>query len=356
MKTYRNLYPQVWNFENLLLAYRKARKGKRGKIYVAAFERQQEEELFALQEQLRRKTYAPGAYNSFYVHEPKKRLISAAPFRDRVAHHALCQVIEPIWESRFIDDSYANRIGKGTHRALNRATWFARRYRYFLQCDVRQFFPSIDHAILRAEIARLIADQDVLWLCDSILQSGVGVLSEEYEMAWFEGDDLFSVNRPRGLPIGNLTSQFFANLYLNSFDHFVKRELKCAAYVRYVDDFLLFADEPRVLLNWLTAIRGKMASLRLTLHEESARINAVSDGMPFLGFRLYPQHRRIKRRKVVHYRRKLRYLTAQAAQSFAKQERLKASMLGWINHVRHGDSWGLRRSVLKIRVPARVSA
>jgi hypothetical protein len=225
-----------------------------------------------------------------------------------------------------------------------------------LQCDVRQFFPSIDHAILRAEIARLIADQDVLWLCDSILQSGVGVLSEEYEMAWFEGDDLFSVNRPRGLPIGNLTSQFFANLYLNSFDHFVKRELKCAAYVRYVDDFLLFADEPRVLLNWLTAIRGKMASLRLTLHEESARINAVSDGMPFLGFRLYPQHRRIKRRKVVHYRRKLRYLTAQAAQSFAKQERLKASMLGWINHVRHGDSWGLRRSVLKIRVPARVSA
>jgi retron-type reverse transcriptase len=137
MKTYRNLYPKFWEFPNLLLAYRKARKGKRGKVYVAAFERKQEEELFALQSDLRQKTYLPGAYHSFFIHEPKKRLISAAPFRDRVAHHALCQVIEPIWEARFISDSYANRIGKGTHRALKRATQFARQYRYFLQCDVR---------------------------------------------------------------------------------------------------------------------------------------------------------------------------------------------------------------------------
>ena len=356
MKTYRNLYPQVWNFENLLMAYRKARKGKRGKIYVAAFERQQEEELFALQEQLRQKTYAPGAYNSFYVHEPKQRLISAAPFKDRVAHHALCQVIEPLWEPRFIYDSYANRIGKGTHRALNRATGFARRYRYFLQCDVRQFFPSIDHAILRAEIARLVGDKDVLWLCDVILESGVGVLSEAYEMNYFDGDDLFAVNRPRGLPIGNLTSQFLANVYLNSFDHFVKRELKCLAYLRYVDDFLLFADDPRVLLAWLAAIRDKMASLRLTIHEESARVNAVSDGIPFLGFRLYPEHRRVKRRKVIHYRRKVRYMATEAAESFEKQDRLKASLRGWINHVRHGNTWGLRRSILNFRVPAPVSA
>ena len=356
MKTYRNLYPKVWDFENLLMAYQKARKGKRGKVYVAAFERQQEEELFALQDDLRLKTYQPGAYHSFFIHEPKKRLISAAPFRDRVAHHALCQVIEPIWEARFIDDSFANRIGKGTHRALNRATQFARQYRYFLQCDVRQFFPSIDLAILRAELARRIADPDALWLCDQILQSGDGVLSEEYEMVYFPGDDLFAVNRPRGLPIGNLTSQFLANVYLNSFDQFVKRELKCAATLRYVDDFLLFSDDPRTLLIWLGAIQSKMADLRLTLHEESARINAVADGIPFLGFRLYPDYCRVKRRKVINFRRKVRHLAEEAAESFEKQAHLKASLLGWVNHVRHGDTRGLQRKMLRLRIPAVVTA
>jgi hypothetical protein len=240
MKTYRNLYPQVWDFENVYLAYRKARKGKRGKPGAAAFEQVQEDELLALQDELRTFSYQPGAYHSFYIHDPKKRLISAAPFRDRVVHHALCRVIEPIWERRFIFDSYANRVGKGTHRALDRTTQFARGHSHFLQCDVRQFFPSIDHDILRSEFSRLIRDKDLLWLCDQILASGEGVLADEYEMTWFPGDDLFAANRPRGLPIGNLTSQFWANVYLNGLDHFIKRELKCGAYVRYVDDFLLF--------------------------------------------------------------------------------------------------------------------
>jgi retron-type reverse transcriptase len=143
MKTYKHLYPQVNDFENLYLAYRKARKGKRGKAYVARFERSYEERLFRLQQELRIKTYQPGVYTSFYVHEPKKRLISAAPFRDQVVHHVLCRVIEPIWESRFIDTSYANRIGKDTHCALDKTTEYARRYRCFLQCDVRQFFPCV---------------------------------------------------------------------------------------------------------------------------------------------------------------------------------------------------------------------
>ena len=121
MKTYRHLYSRVTDFENLYWAYRKARKGKRGKTPAASFERVQEEELLRLQDELRTKTYYPGNYHSFYIHEPKRRLISAAPFRDRVVHHALCRVIEPLWERRFIHDSYANRVGKGTHRALDRA-------------------------------------------------------------------------------------------------------------------------------------------------------------------------------------------------------------------------------------------
>lgn len=165
MKTYKNLYPRVWAWDNLYRAYRKARKGKRARATVATFEWDLEGNLVRLQDELAARTYHPGPYDSFYIHEPKRRLISAAPFRDRVAHHALCNVIEPIFERRFIHDSYANRKGKGTHQALDRCQAFARRYRHVLPCDVRQFFPSIDHAILR-----------------SILESGVGILSEAYDM------------------------------------------------------------------------------------------------------------------------------------------------------------------------------
>ncbi len=349
MKTYKHLYPQVCDFENLYLAYRKARKGKRGKAYVAGFERSYEEQIFTLQHELRAKTYRPGAYASFFVHEPKKRLISAAPFRDRVVHHALCRVIEPIWESRFIDTSYANRVGKGTHRALDKTTAYARRYRWFLQCDVRQFFPSIDHALLREELARLIADEEVLWLCDVILESGVGVLSEQYDMVWFPGDTLLAACRPRGLPIGNLTSQFWANVYLNRFDHFVRRELKCRAYVRYVDDFLLFGDDLEQLYAWRAAIIETMASLRLTIHEERAQVFPVSSGVPFLGFRLYPDHRRVKSRKVIAYRRKLRRILS-GDFTYAG---LTSSVQGWVNHVRYADSWGLRRAMFDFSVGRR---
>ncbi|MFQ5422235.1 MAG: reverse transcriptase domain-containing protein, partial [Anaerolineae bacterium] len=212
MKTYRNLYPQICEWDNIYEAYRQARKGKRSRPPAATFELHQESNLIDLQRELEDKTYRPGAYHSFYIHEPKRRLISAAPFRDRVVHHALCNVIEPIFERSFIYDSYANRVGKGTHRALDRAQTYARQYRYLLQCDLRQFFPSIDHAILRDTLARKIADPDVMWLIDRILASGVGVLAEQYDMQWFKGDNLFAVHRPRGLPIGNLTSQFWANV------------------------------------------------------------------------------------------------------------------------------------------------
>ncbi|GAP17261.1 reverse transcriptase domain-containing protein [Levilinea saccharolytica] len=346
MKTYRNLYPQICSFENLYDAWRKARKGKRYREGAAAFERVQEEELLALQAELQHFTYQPGPYHSFYIHDPKKRLISAAPFRDRVVHHALCRLMEPIWENRFIYDSYANRVGKGTHRALDRTTQFARQYRYVLQCDVRQFFASIDLAILRAELARLIPDENTLWLCDKILRSGEGVLQEEYETVYFPGDDLLAAIRPRGLPIGNLTSQFWANVYLNTFDHFVKRDLKCPAYIRYVDDFLLFGDDISSLLNWRNAIFEKMASLRLTLHEKRAQVFPTATGIPFLGFRIYPDHRRIKHRKVVHFRRKLRRQLEEYSTGGVSITQLNACIQGWINHVRFGDTWGLRKAVL----------
>jgi retron-type reverse transcriptase len=345
MKTYRNLYPRVHAWENLELAYRKARRGKRVKRPVADFEFDRERNLVELQEELRTKTYRPGPYHSFVIHEPKRRLISAAPFRDRVVHHALCNVIEPIFERRFIHDSYANRVGKGTHQALDRCTYFSRRYRYVLPCDVRQFFPSIDHAVLRSILARYLADPDVMWLIDRILESGIGVLSNEYEMVWFPGDALWDGLRPRGLPIGNLTSQFWANCILNPLDHFIKRELKCPAYLRYVDDMLLFADHKCQLRAWREAMIDFLAGLRLTVHEHRAHPRPVTEGIPFLGFIVYPDHRRLKRRKGVYFQRRFKRLAAEFAAGRLSFEDLDAVVQGWVNHVHNGDTWGLRRAV-----------
>jgi len=346
MKTYRQLYARVCDFENICLAYYKARAGKRKFAGVAQFEYKQEEELLKLRDELRAETWQPGKYHSFYIHDPKKRLISAAPFRDRVVHHALVNVIEPIWESRFIHDTYANRTGRGTHSALDRAQEFSKRWRYVLQCDLKQFFPSIDHAILHDTLARYIADDSTTRLCDRLIESGKGVLSEEYEMVWFAGDDLTAALRPRGLPIGNLTSQFWANVYLNRFDHFVKRELKCAGYVRYVDDFLLFSDDKAQLHAWRATIIEQLAALRLTLHENKAQVAPVKSGIPFLGFRLFPTHRRLKQRKGIHFQRRFKSMLRQLAVGDLSIDQLHASVRGWINHVRYGDTYGLRRAIL----------
>ena len=339
---YRHLYPQVYDWENLLLAWRKARKGKRGRGPAAAFEMNAAENLLTIQQELIDKTYQPGAYVSFHIHEPKRRLISAAPFRDRVTHHALCNVMEPLFERRFIYDSYANRRGKGTHRALDRCQAFSRRYRYVLPCDVQQFFPAIDHALLLDAIRRVIVDPEMLWLCEVILRSGRGVLSNEYDMIYFPDDDLFAVDRPRGLPIGNLTSQFWGNVYLNQLDHFVKRTLKCQGYLRFVDDFLLFADDKATLWAWRAAIIDFLAGLRLTLHEARCHPQPVTEGIPFLGFVVYPQHRRIKRRKGIAYRRRFRELLAAYKQNLLPLDRLTASVRGWVNHVRYANSYRLR--------------
>lgn len=345
-KTYRNLYATVWSFENLHLAWRRARKGKRSQASVAAFEFNVEHNVLRLQAELEEKSYCPGRYRSFYIHEPKRRLISAAPFRDRVVHHALCQVIEPLFERRFIHDSYANRVGKGTHRALDRATHYLRRYRYVLPCDIRQFFPSIDHAILQDVLARVIADPDVLWLIDRILASGRGVLAGEYEMVYYAGDDLFAAGRPRGLPIGNLTSQFWANVYMNELDQYIKRGLGCRAYLRYVDDFLVFGDSKPELWRWQEDIIQKLATMRLSLHERQAHLRPTGEGLAFLGFVVYPDHRLLKGRKVVAWRRRFADRLSELGNGSIALDDVHASVRGWVNHARYGDTHGLRRELL----------
>ncbi len=386
-------FEQLCSWPNLLAAWHAAARGKRGHADVAAFEYRLEENLLALQTELRARLYRPGPYTSFHIHEPKRRLISAAPFRDRVVHHALCQIIEPAFERSFIADSFANRVGKGTHRALDHLQRLTRRFRFALPCDLRQFFPSLDHEILFDTLARKVSDDEVLRLIRLILRSGVGVLREEYTMVWFPGDHLqassshfdsghclfhacspgFSrwpcedrlkpglhtcqnenccleaATRPRGLPIGNLTSQFWANCYLNPFDHFVKRELRCPGYVRSVDDFVLFADDKRTLWEWKTRLVERLARLRLTIHP-GAHPRPVTEGIPFLGFIVYPHRRRLKRRKGIHFARKLRGLVAVEAGTRDLSD-LTASIRSWAEHLRHGNTVGLRKAILgKIRL------
>ena len=345
MKTFKNLYPQVYGIENLYTAYRDARRGKRDKVQVFEFEFDAGSELNRLHDELRTQTYVPGAYTNFRLHDRKRRLISAAPFRDRVVHHALCNIIEPIFERTFIFDSYANRRGKGTHAALDRAQQFARKYRHVLQSDIVQFFPSIDHAVLRDLLAHPIADERTLWLIDQIIASGADVHIAQYVMQWFPGDDLFSRTRPRGLPIGNLTSQFWANVYLNELDQFVKRELKCAAYVRYVDDFLLFADDKHLLWDWKNRIAEFLQSLRLVVHPRKTVAYPVATGIPFLGWHIFPTHRRLKRENVRDFIRRLDKQLAAFARGEIALDDVTTRTRSWIAHAEHGNTRHLRARV-----------
>ncbi|MDQ3005964.1 MAG: RNA-directed DNA polymerase, partial [Chloroflexota bacterium] len=187
---------------------------------------------------------------------------------------------------------------------------------------------------------------DIMWLIEKILQSGVGVLSEEYQMAYFPKDDLFAVHRPRGLPIGNLTSQFWGNCYLNPLDHFIKRELQCKGYIRYVDDFLLFSNEKRELLEWREMIIHRLMEFRLRLHENKTQARPVTEGIPFLGFQIFPNHRRLKRRKGIAFQRKYQQMLRELAKGEISCHQITASVQGWVNHVRYADTWGLRLSIL----------
>ena len=184
-------------------------------------------------------------------------------------------------------------------------------------------------------------------MCGKIIDSGAGVLNDEYELRWFPGDDLFAANRPRGLPIGNQTSQFWANVYLNELDQFVKHTLHCTGYVRYVDDFLLFADDKVTLHSWRDKIIAFLRSLRLTIHENRAQPKPVEHGIPFLGFTVYPDHRRLKRSKGITYRRHLRTLWRRYQEGEITREQGRASVMAWLGHVQHGDTYNLRRKMFR---------
>lgn len=327
MKRYGYLFEQIATFDNLLLAAKKALRDKKDRLPVAEFYFHLETELLQLEEELRTNTYVPCTYRTFMVYEPKPRKICAADIRDRVLHHALCDVLEPIFEAFSISDSYACRKDKGTHRALRRAQRFSRNYRYFLKLDVRHFFETVDHQRLKELLARKFKDRRLLDLLAQII------------------DHPLPEGQPgKGLPIGNLTSQHFANFYLGYADHFIKDELGVRSYLRYMDDMLVFGDDKEELHWILAAVRRFLTEyLLLELKEEAVVLAPVSQGISFLGFRLFPGLIRLQRSGWTRFRRRLRERECAYREGALDECGLVQSAQSLLGYIQHANTLHLRQ-------------
>ena len=295
--------------------------------------------MLRLERELFTGSYRHGRYRDFIVHDSKKRLISAAPYRDRVVHHALCNVVEPLFDKGFIYDSYACRKSKGTHAAVDRFSAFARKWRFVLKCDIRKYFQNIDHQILMAIIGRKIRCRRTLDLIREIVCSR----QDRSQIEYFPGDDLFTpAQRRRGIPIGNLTSQFFANVYLDGFDHFVKEILRCRSYVRYVDDFVVFDDDKARLWEIKERMAAFLAGLRLKLHKNKCRVYRVADGVRFLGYRIFPDHRLLPKDNVLGMRRRLKGMRRDYGNRVISLAQVNQRIHSWLGHACHADTYRLR--------------
>jgi retron-type reverse transcriptase len=345
MKRHSNLYPQIITFENLLAAAHQAQRQKRYREPVLAFNRHLEQELFQLQRELQTQTYEPGGYKTFEIYEPKRRVISAAPYRDRVVHHALCNIIVPIFDRTFIATTYANRKGYGSHRALQKFVHYVRSSRYVLQCDICKYFPSIDINILKQMLRRKLKCHATLWLIDTILDtpSNIDPLIE-----YFPGDTLLTpLERSKGLPIGNLTSQFFANVYLSGFDRYVKETLKVSKYLRYVDDYALFSDDRAFLQHCRQSIEIYLATLRLRIHPIKSQLTQTRYAANFVGFRVLPDRIRVRNHNLQTGRKRLRRLRANHASGQMTEHEVTQSLQSWNAHLAHGNTWRLRQHLFR---------
>jgi retron-type reverse transcriptase len=334
-----DLFTSIASFGALRRAALKAVRGKRRKPGAAAFMAGLEGECLRLERELLAGTYKPGRYVTIEVRDPKPRMVSAAPFRDRVVHHALCAVVEPLFARGFIDHSYANRKGRGTHRAIAAYERYRDRYAHVLRCDIYRYFPAIDHLVLKRAFRRRIGCAQTLWLLDRIVDASN---PQEQVNLHFPGDTLFTpFERRRGLPIGNLTSQFFANLYLDPLDHFCT-EVLGAPYVRYVDDFALFADDPGILAGWREAIGHFLEGRRLRLHPRKTFIAPTQDPATFLGFVLHAgRGRALPDDNVARFRNRLRSMRDRSRAGTLSEADMRLRIAAWKAHAAHA---GARRS------------
>ena len=319
--------------------------------------------LATLADELDACTYAPSKGRAFAITDPKSRLIYALPFRDRVVQHWLMERMMPAMERWFAPQSYACRVGKGSHRCLERAIELTRHKRFVLRIDIRKFFPSIDHAILRALLEPFTADHlrsvgpmphlpkqnGIGWLCDAFLEQRV----ECERVAWyFPGDTLFTpFDRPHGLPIGSLTSQIWANAFLTPIDHLIASKLRIGTFVRYCDDLLLFDDDKGRLQDALSAIEQRATAMRLRLHPGKTRLHRSTDPVGFLGFVLRQRPDggvsvRLQSENILRFRRRMQE-TQQLYEAGAIEARdVVCRVRAWLAHAQHGDTRALCKQEL----------
>lgn len=332
MKTFNNLYGLIISPANLLLAWERFKKGKRNKKDVMLFEYRLEQNLLSLHEDLRNKTYKHQPYFGFYITDPKVRHIHKATVRDRVVHHALFMWLNPLFEPTFINDSFSCRVGKGNHVGMKRLETMTRKVSknytrpcFVLKCDIKKFFDSVDHEILLELLFRKITDPDVRLLLREIVSS--------FSMS----ESLFE---QRGLPIGNLTSQLFANVYMNEFDQFMKHELRVKYYARYTDDFVVVADSTEYLESLLPPITTFLHErLKLELHPEKVSIRTLQSGIDFLGYVIRPHHRLVRaktrRRMERKFAEKIRVYKADEI----TEEQLNATLQSFLGVLSHADTY-----------------
>ncbi|TSC90825.1 MAG: RNA-directed DNA polymerase (Reverse transcriptase) [Parcubacteria group bacterium Gr01-1014_2] len=302
MKVYRNIFEKIISIENLFSAWKEFKKGKQKKKDVMEFEFNLEENIFNLHREFKSKTYKHGNYYGFYITDPKIRHIHKANVKDRVIHHAVYSVLNPIFEPTFIYDSYSCRKNKGTHKGVHRLERFLWKISknnfkscFIMKCDIRKFFESVNHNVLISIIEKRIKDENAIWLVKEVIQS-------------------FSP----GLPIGNLTSQMFANIYLNEFDQFVKQEVKIPFYLRYTDDFIIIAESKEKLEYCLSKVSEFLSeNLKMELHPNKIIVRKYRQGIDFLGYVQFPHHRVLRTKTKRRIIQKIKQgITEQSLQSY----------------------------------------
>lgn len=350
MKKIKGLFPAIYDFENLYHAYKAAIKGKRYRADVMRFTDRLEDNLIILQNELIWGTYDVGRYNIFYVYEPKKRLIMSLLFKDRVAQQAIYRQLNPLIEKRFISDSYACRVKKGTHKAIDRLQYWLRQTErkpkkyYYLKLDVSKYFYRIDHDILKQILRNMIDDDQLLDLLAKIIDCedtkfGLPMGADIGDVAF---DEMLS---DVGLPIGNLTSQMFANLYLNELDQFCKHRLHLHYYIRYMDDIIILHHDKKELERIKRTIADFLGDkLNLQLNRKTC-IRPTSMGIEFVGFRVWSTHRKLRRKTAKKLRKRLQYLFHAYKVGEIDKETLERSVASYRGILKHFNSYGLRKKL-----------
>ncbi|MEK6893583.1 MAG: reverse transcriptase domain-containing protein [Nanoarchaeota archaeon] len=345
MKTYKQLYKEIISPINLFLAWKKARKGKTKKADVIGFEKDLEINLLILHNELKNGIYRPKKLVRFILKDPKTRIISKADFRDRIVHHAIINILEPIFDRGFIYDSCANRKGKGNLFALKRFELFSKKVSkngkingwfgsnqikgYCLKADIKHYFEEVNHGVLMNIIGKKIKDEKIIQIIHLIMDNPAICSGGESQ---------------KGMPLGNLTSQFFANVYLNELDYYVKYDLGIKYYIRYVDDFVILHSSKEQLQKWKGQIDEFLRKkLKIELHPQKSRIISLSKGIDFVGFRIFYHYRLVRKRNIRKMKKRINSLKDCDISYWKFME----SYQGWQAYVKLADSFKLRKNILR---------